>query len=233
VKRQATARASLRTRRSGRPKGHKRDTIAPGGRGPSQRQLPRSSAPSVDGKGIKPVNRVYASGRSIIRLRVCRLRPRVGALRPQVAVRARLKDGCWPPSGACSHGHPRGRSRAAQVSPDATIPSLATNDYAAAHPRRHQQQGRTKQQPYVTAGDRRTDRNTGWEFPTWVSTHRVKWAGYGCSDQAHRRLQHGLRRWGPIRKILLSESARWSLIRMATCSGMAGAGRYDVDTFSI
>jgi len=44
--------------------------------------------------------------------------------------------------------------RAAQVSPDATIPSLATNDYAAHILAGISNQGRTKQQPYVTAGDR-------------------------------------------------------------------------------
>jgi hypothetical protein len=44
--------------------------------------------------------------------------------------------------------------RAAQVSPDATIPSPATNDYAVHILAGISNQGRTKQQPYVTAGDR-------------------------------------------------------------------------------
>jgi len=44
--------------------------------------------------------------------------------------------------------------RAAQVSPDATIPLPATNDYAANILAGISNQGRTKQQPYVTAGDR-------------------------------------------------------------------------------
>ena len=43
---------------------------------------------------------------------------------------------------------------AAQVSPDATIPSAATNDYAAHILAGISNQGQTKQQPYVTAGDR-------------------------------------------------------------------------------
>src|SRR5258706_2626275 len=44
--------------------------------------------------------------------------------------------------------------RAAQLSPDATIPLPATNDYAANILAGISNQGRTKQQPYVTAGDR-------------------------------------------------------------------------------
>jgi glycogen debranching enzyme len=44
--------------------------------------------------------------------------------------------------------------RAAQVSPDATIPLPATNDYAASILAGISNHGRTKQQPYVTAGDR-------------------------------------------------------------------------------
>src|SRR5450631_353954 len=44
-------------------------------------------------------------------------------------------------------------SPAAQVSPDATMPS-ATNDYAAHILAGISNEGRTKQQPYVTAGDR-------------------------------------------------------------------------------
>jgi glycogen debranching enzyme len=44
--------------------------------------------------------------------------------------------------------------RAAQVLPDATIPLPATNDYAANILAGISNQGRTKQQPYVTAGDR-------------------------------------------------------------------------------
>jgi len=43
---------------------------------------------------------------------------------------------------------------AAQVSPDATVPSPATNDYASDILAGISNQGRTKQQPYVTAGDR-------------------------------------------------------------------------------
>jgi hypothetical protein len=46
--------------------------------------------------------------------------------------------------------------RAAQVSPDTTIPSPAANDYAARILAGIGNQGRTKQQPYVTAGDRTT-----------------------------------------------------------------------------
>ena len=44
--------------------------------------------------------------------------------------------------------------RAAQVSPDAAIPSPATNDYAVRILAGISNQGRNKQQPYVTAGDR-------------------------------------------------------------------------------
>jgi len=44
--------------------------------------------------------------------------------------------------------------RAAQVSPDATLPSLVTNDYAVHILAGISNQGRTQQQPYVTAGDR-------------------------------------------------------------------------------
>jgi len=44
--------------------------------------------------------------------------------------------------------------RAAQLSPDATIPLPATNDYAANILAGISNQGRTKQQAYVTAGDR-------------------------------------------------------------------------------
>ena len=43
---------------------------------------------------------------------------------------------------------------AAQVSPDATVPSPATHDYASDILAGISNQGRTKQQPYVTAGDR-------------------------------------------------------------------------------
>src|ERR1700692_1058408 len=43
---------------------------------------------------------------------------------------------------------------AAQVSPDATIPLPASNDYAANILAGISNQGRTKQHPYVTAGDR-------------------------------------------------------------------------------
>src|SRR5258707_1207143 len=44
--------------------------------------------------------------------------------------------------------------RAAQLPPDATLPLPATNDYAANILAGISNQGRTKQQPYVTAGDR-------------------------------------------------------------------------------
>src|SRR5882672_10044228 len=44
--------------------------------------------------------------------------------------------------------------RAAQVSPDATIALPATNHYAANILGGISNQGRTKRQPYVTAGDR-------------------------------------------------------------------------------
>src|SRR6201993_1641330 len=43
---------------------------------------------------------------------------------------------------------------AAQVSANATVPSPATNDYASEILAGISNQGRTKQQPYVTAGDR-------------------------------------------------------------------------------
>ena len=45
-------------------------------------------------------------------------------------------------------------SRAAQVSPDAAIPSPAASDYAAHILAGISNQGRTRRQPYVTAGDR-------------------------------------------------------------------------------
>ena len=47
-----------------------------------------------------------------------------------------------------------GAPRAAQVAPDASIPSPATNDYAGHILAGISNHGRTRQQPYVTAGDR-------------------------------------------------------------------------------
>jgi len=99
--------------------------------------------------------------------------------------------------------------RAAQVSPDATIPSLATNDYAAHILAGISNQGRTKQQPYVTAGDRTYLIGTqDGNFPDMGQHTPGEMGGLWLPPiKLIDGFQARMRRWGPIRKFCFSESA--------------------------
>jgi hypothetical protein len=115
-------------------------------------------------------------------------------------------------------------ARAAQVSPDATIASPATNDYAAHILAGISNQGRTKQQPYVTAGDRTYLIGTqDGNFPDMGQHIPGEMGGLWLPPiKLIDGFQARIAEVGPIRKFCFQRVRRWSLIRMATCSGMAG-----------